>query len=630
MPGARPRRGPGEGRPGQRAASPTSRTSPRSGSRRWWRDGTRARHDLVGRAARGRRDPDLPADPAHRAPRAGPVGRAGGGREPVASACAPATWSCWRAPPTRARPARRSRRCWSAPGLRAGRDFHLAFSPERVDPGPRRLDHRAPRRRWSAASRPRAPGGPWSSTATACETLVPVGSPEVAELTKLLENIFRSVNIALVNELAMLCDRMGIDVWEVIDAAATKPFGFMPFRPGPGPGRALHPDRPLLPHLEGARVRPPHRVHRAGREGQLADAPASASAKVARALNSQRKALNGSRVLVIGRGLQGERQRHAREPGAEGHRAAARRRRAGRVPRPARRRRCRSRAWRACRWTPRRSTRYDVGGGRDGPRRRSTGRWSAARRRWSSTCATWSRRSTARCGGCERGRDGGRAGAISLGVVGMNYWGPNLARNFARIEGCRLAWVCDRDEAVLARHRSAYPESRFTARYDDLLEDAATSTRSSSPPRCPRTRRWRGGRWRPGMDAFVEKPLALTAREANELAAAGRRARPRADGRPPADLPPGRAGGEGDDRRAGRLGRVFYLYGNRQNLGIVRPDENALWSLGPARHLRDAPPGRRAPQRGRRERRELPAAGRGGRGLRAHPLPLRGSSATCT
>ena len=72
--------------------------------------------------------------------------------------------------------------------------------------------------------------------ATACDTLVPVASPEVAELTKLLENIFRSVNIALVNELAMLCDRMGIDVWEVIDAAATKPFGFMPFRPGPGLG----------------------------------------------------------------------------------------------------------------------------------------------------------------------------------------------------------------------------------------------------------------------------------------------------------------------------------------------------------------------------------------------------------
>ena len=71
------------------------------------------------------------------------------------------------------------------------------------------------------------------------------------------------------------------------------------------------------------------------------------------------------------------------------------------------------------------------------------------------------------------GANGGRGGAISLGVVGMNYWGPNLARNFARMDGCRLAWVCDRDEDVLDRHRSAYPDSRFTVRYEDLLEDPA-------------------------------------------------------------------------------------------------------------------------------------------------------------
>ena len=97
---------------------------------------------------------------------------------------------------------------------------------------------------------------------------MPVSTPEVAEMAKLLENIFRSVNIALVNELAMLCDRMKIDVWEVIEAAGTKPFGFMPFQPGPGPWRPLHPDRPLLPVLEGARVRLLDRVHRARRQGQ--------------------------------------------------------------------------------------------------------------------------------------------------------------------------------------------------------------------------------------------------------------------------------------------------------------------------------------------------------------------------
>ncbi len=120
-------------------------------------------------------------------------------------------------------------------GLRAGKDFHLAFSPERVDPG---------RNDWTTKNVPKVVGGiDEASTdaaaafyASAMDTVHRVSSPEAAELTKLLENIFRSVNIALVNELAQLCDRMGIDVWEVVEAAATKPFGFMSFQPGPGLG----------------------------------------------------------------------------------------------------------------------------------------------------------------------------------------------------------------------------------------------------------------------------------------------------------------------------------------------------------------------------------------------------------
>jgi predicted dehydrogenase len=175
--------------------------------------------------------------------------------------------------------------------------------------------------------------------------------------------------------------------------------------------------------------------------------------------------------------------------------------------------------------------------------------------------------------------NGGRAGAISLGIVGMNYWGPNLARNFARIEGCRVAWVCDRDEAVLARHRSAYPESRFTARFDDLLEDRALDAvviATPAPTHAPLARR----ALEAGIDAFVEKPLALTAREANELAAlAEDRGRVLMVDHLLIYHPAVQAVKEMVD--GGRLGRVFYLYGNRQNLGIVRPDENALWSLGP-------------------------------------------------
>jgi UDP-N-acetyl-D-glucosamine dehydrogenase len=126
-----------------------------------------------------------------------------------------------------------------------------------------------------------------------------VGSPEVAELTKLLENIFRSVNIALVNELAMLCDRMGIDVWEVIDAAATKPFGFMPFRPGPGLGGHCIPIDPFYLTWK-AREFDLHTefIELAGKVNS--QMPSFCVAKVARALNSRRKALNGARVLVLG------------------------------------------------------------------------------------------------------------------------------------------------------------------------------------------------------------------------------------------------------------------------------------------------------------------------------------------
>src|SRR3984885_13949365 len=120
-------------------------------------------------------------------------------------------------------------------GLAAGRDFHLAFSPERVDPG--RTD-------FTLRNTPKVIGGLTDACADraeeiyglVCDELVRVSTPDAAEMTKLLENIFRSVNIALVNELAILSDRMGIDIWEVVEAASTKPYGFMPFKPGPGMG----------------------------------------------------------------------------------------------------------------------------------------------------------------------------------------------------------------------------------------------------------------------------------------------------------------------------------------------------------------------------------------------------------
>ena len=174
-------------------------------------------------------------------------------------------------------------------------------------------------------------------------------------------------------------------------------------------------------------------------------------------------------------------------------------------------------------------------------------------------------------------RDG--APAVSIGVVGMNYWGPNLARNFDRLEGCRLAWVCDRDEAVLARHRGSYPASRFTTRYEDLLEDPdldAVVIATPVPTHAPLARM----ALEADKDAFVEKPLALTGRDANELAAlADARSRVLMVDHLLVYHPAVQKLRDLIDE--GALGRVFYLYGNRQNLGIVRPDENALWSLGP-------------------------------------------------
>jgi UDP-N-acetyl-D-glucosamine dehydrogenase len=183
-------------------------------------------------------------------------------------------------------------------GLRAGRDFHVAFSPERVDPG--RVD-------WTTRTTPKVVGGLTPECTRkaaelyglACDTIVEVSSPEVAEMTKLLENIFRSVNIALVNELAILCDRMNVPVWEVIDSAATKPFGFMPFRPGPGLGGHCIPIDPFYLTWK-AREFDFHTefIELAGKVNS--QMPAFCVSKVAKALNSQRKSLNGSKVLVMG------------------------------------------------------------------------------------------------------------------------------------------------------------------------------------------------------------------------------------------------------------------------------------------------------------------------------------------
>jgi UDP-N-acetyl-D-glucosamine dehydrogenase len=183
-------------------------------------------------------------------------------------------------------------------GLVAGEDFALAFSPERVDPG--RTDY-------TIANTPKIVGGLTRSCTEraldvygrVCGTLVPVSTPEVAEMAKLLENIFRSVNIALVNELAILADRMKIDIWEVVDAASSKPFGFMRFEPGPGMGGHCLPVDPFYLTWKAREYdMVTEFIELAGKVNK--QMPYFCLEKIERALNEAGKPVKGSRVLISG------------------------------------------------------------------------------------------------------------------------------------------------------------------------------------------------------------------------------------------------------------------------------------------------------------------------------------------
>ena len=185
-----------------------------------------------------------------------------------------------------------------AAGLKIGTDVFLAFSPERVDPG---------NPTWHTKNTPKVVGGITAACTqvasalyqSCLDTIVPVSSTETAELVKLLENTFRSVNIGLVNEMAIVCDKLGVNVWEVIDAAATKPFGFMKFTPGPGIGGHCI---PLDPHYLAWKMRTlNYKTRFIDLASEINSAmPDLVASKVALALNDDRKAVQGSRVLVLG------------------------------------------------------------------------------------------------------------------------------------------------------------------------------------------------------------------------------------------------------------------------------------------------------------------------------------------
>lgn len=183
-------------------------------------------------------------------------------------------------------------------GLTVGTDFYLAFSPERIDPG---------NKKYGITNTPKVVGGVTKECLRLTvalyqeiiEKVVPVSSPRVAEMVKLLENTFRTVNVGLVNEMAMICDKLGIDIWEVIEAASTKPFGFIPFYPGPGLGGHC---LPIDPHYLSWKLK---MFNYHARFIELASnintsMPQYVVEKITEALNRQKKSVSGSRVLILG------------------------------------------------------------------------------------------------------------------------------------------------------------------------------------------------------------------------------------------------------------------------------------------------------------------------------------------
>ncbi|WP_216320703.1 nucleotide sugar dehydrogenase [Deinococcus aestuarii] len=209
-----------------------------------------------------------------------------------------------------------------ATGLRAGVDFFLAHSPERVDPG---------NARYTTKNTNKVVGGHDPASLDVAltfyrqtiEHVVPVSSAKAAEMVKVYENTFRAVNIALANEIALLCDRMGISVWEVLDAAFTKPFGIMPFYPGPGVGGHCI---PLDPHYLEWKAREynfqTHFIALAGETNRKM--PEFVVDKAARVLNGARKALNGSRVLLLGMAYKGDLDDYRESPALEVHKLLSR------------------------------------------------------------------------------------------------------------------------------------------------------------------------------------------------------------------------------------------------------------------------------------------------------------------
>ncbi len=451
-------------------------------------------------------------------------------------------------------------------GLTAGADFHLAFSPERVDPG---------REDWTTRTVTKVVGGiDEASTAAAAalyasaiDNVHPVSSPEAAELTKLLENIFRSVNIALVNELAQLCDRMNIDVWEVIEAAATKPFGFMSFKPGPGLGGHCIPVDPFYLTWKAREFGfYTEFIELAGKVNE--SMPYFCRSLVSQALNHVReRSLKGSKILVLGVAYKPDISDTRESPAVK---LISLLQNAGadvayhdpHVP-------SFTENGVSMSSSPLAPAGYDcvvvvtnhsgIDYDRARGRRRARGR-------------------SPQCDRVEREplRQGLEALTVRVGQAGLGEWGRNLARNFADLAD--LAWLCDPANGKRAEFEARYPQARWAEAYEEMLTDPALDAVVVATP-VPTHFELAKAALEAGKHVFVEKPPAMTGTEIDELVAL---AEERDLVLMPGHLLLYHPGVQKLKELVdgGELGDVLCVYGNRQNLGRIRPYENALWSLG--------------------------------------------------
>ena len=501
-------------------------------------------------------------------------------------------------------------------GLTAGKDFHLAFSPERVDPG---------NRDWTTKSVTKVVGGVDDASteaaaalySSAIDTIHRVSSPEAAELTKLLENIFRSVNIALVNELAQLCDRMDIDVWEVVEAAATKPFGFMSFQPGPGLGGHCIPIDPFYLTWKAREYGfSTEFIELAGKVNE--SMPYYCRSLVSQALNhSRQRSLKGSRILVLGIAYKPDISDMRESPAVK---IISLLENAGadvayhdpHVPEF-------SEHGLSMESVPLEPAEYDcvviV-----------TDHSSVDYEQLveDAQLVVDLRNAT----GVERQalREGLAPVSLRVGQAGLGEWGKNLARNFADVAD--LAWLTDTADGKQDEFGARYPNARWAESLEEMLEDPALDAVVIATP-VPTHYELSKLALEAGKHVFVEKPPAMTASEIDELVAI-------AEERDLVLMPghlllyhPGvRKLKELVD--TGELGEVLCVYGNRQNLGRIRPYENALWSLGVhdlsvILYLLDE-----EPVEARRPRTRLPPARSRGRRLLLPALPVRDGSRTCT